>query len=98
MVLIAFPNTVKKYRIILYSAMIIVEAYFVGPTYFDYSLAFGLSEGRNALRSFFCMGIMAEALFAVVAYVGVTVQMGPDQAPEIRQGRALGPRMHNLLR
>lgn len=71
MVLIAFPNTVKKYRIILYSAMIIVEAYFVGPAYFDYSLAFGLSEGRNALRSFFCMGIMAEALFAVVAYVGV---------------------------
>lgn len=71
MVLIAFPNTVKKHRIILYSAMIIVEAYFVGPTYFDYSLAFGLSEGRNALRSFFCMGIMAEALFAVVAYVGV---------------------------
>ena len=57
---------VRKYRVIVYVVMALVEAYFILPN----ALGYELFTSQRAITSMFTMGILAEALFAVVAFTG----------------------------
>ena len=57
---------VRKYRVVIYVITAIVEAYFILPN----ALGYELIVNQRAVTSMFTMGILAEALFAVVAYTG----------------------------
>ena len=57
---------VRKYRVVIYVITAIVEAYFILPN----ALGYELIVDQRAVTSMFTMGILAEALFAVVAYTG----------------------------
>lgn len=57
---------VNKYRVVIYAAFAIIEAYFVLSRYLGYEL---FTDSR-AVSGLFCMGILSTALFAVVAYMG----------------------------
>lgn len=57
---------VRKYRIIIYAVTAIVEAYFILPNVLGYEL---ITDNRKVI-TMFTMGILAESLFAVVAYTG----------------------------
>ncbi|MDO5852600.1 MAG: hypothetical protein Q4Q62_00755 [Thermoplasmata archaeon] len=66
-ILMAIANKpVRKYRVVLYVIVVIIEAYFVFSKYFEYDL---ITDNRQ-ITSMLTMGILSEALFAVVAYMG----------------------------
>ena len=70
-VLAIFNKPVRKYRIILYVAVLILDLYICLASYFDYST---FLDDSNQWKNMFTAGILAEGIFLVVAFMGCLPQ------------------------